>query len=284
MVDITEEFVQLGDVRLNVASAGPTTGPPVLLLHGFPDSWQLWRPQLEALANAGHRVIAPDLRGFGQSDRPEDTAAYRMPVLVGDVVGVLDHYGVERAAVIGHDWGAALAWQVAFRQAARVTRLVAISVGHGGTSASAGIAQRQASWYMLWFLFPGVAEDVLPRNDWQFFREWAWNGAAPGENEACDRQIAELSRPGALVAALNIYRANILPARFVPTDEVAGPLVSCPTLGVWSSGDAFLTEAQMTQSARFVTGEWRYEQLPGHHWVPAGAPAELATLLVDWLG
>jgi pimeloyl-ACP methyl ester carboxylesterase len=280
MVTITEQRVQTNGVTLNVASAG--SGSPVLLLHGFPDRWQLWADQLEALVEAGHQVIAPDLRGFGESDKPEPVEAYRMPVLVADVAGVLDHFGVERAAVVGHDWGAGLAWQMAFRMPERVERLAVLSVGHGGTATVAGVRQRQLSWYMLWFLFPGVAEAALPAEDWRFFREWGWDGAQPGENALCDRQIADLGRPGALPAALNWYRANISPMHYVRTEQLAGPMVSCPTMGVWSAGDAFLDEAQMQESARFVTGPWRYHRLDGSHWIPATAASAVADLLVDF--
>jgi pimeloyl-ACP methyl ester carboxylesterase len=277
-----EQRIRVNGIELNVASAG-SGDSTVLLLHGFPDSWQSWRHQIAALAEAGHRVIAPDLRGFGESDRPPEVSDYAMPTLLADVNGLLDHFGIERAAVVGHDWGAGLAWQVAMRAPDRVERLAVVSVGHGGASAAAGLEQRRLSWYMLWFLFPGVAEAVLPANDWRFFREWAWNGAQPGENPDCDRQIANLSRPGALTAALNWYRANISPRRFVATEAINGPMVACPTMGVWSSGDQFLGEQQLAGSARYVTGPWRYERLAGSHWVTVEAAEPLSRLLVDFL-
>jgi pimeloyl-ACP methyl ester carboxylesterase len=133
--EISQRIVDTGEVRLNVALAGD--GPPVLLLHGFPDSWRLWRHQIPALVAAGYRVIAPDLRGFGGSDRPADVAAYRM------------------ARLVGHDWGAGLAWQVAFRRPALVDKLAVLSVGHPGASYAGGLAQRRLSWYMLWFCNSG---------------------------------------------------------------------------------------------------------------------------------
>jgi pimeloyl-ACP methyl ester carboxylesterase len=259
----------------------------VLLLHGFPDCWRLWRHQLPALAEAGHRVIAPDLRGFGETDKPGEVGDYKMRTLVGDAVGLLDALGVDRAAVVGHDWGAGLAWMLATFAPDRVSRLVAISVGHPVSIAAAGMAQKQRSWYMLWFQFPGVAERVLPEDDWAVFRRWAWNGAGPGEDPDCDRQVADLSRPGALTAGLNWYRANVNPATFVTSDPAARsslPPVTCPTMGVWGSDDFALTEAQMTGSERFVTGPWRYQRLEGvSHWVPVHAPERLNDLLVDFL-
>jgi pimeloyl-ACP methyl ester carboxylesterase len=283
---VTERRLSANGLTFNVAEAG--SGSPVLLLHGFPDNWRLWQHQLHALAEAGHRVVAPDLRGFGETDKPGDVAAYKMRTLVGDAVGLLDALGIDRAAVVGHDWGAALAWMVATFAPDRVSRLAAVSVGHPVSFAAAGMAQKQRSWYMLWFQFPGVAERVLSADDWAVFRRWAWNGIGPSEDPDCDRQVADLSRPGALTTGLNWYRANIDPATFVPSDPAAGsslPPVTCPTLGVWSSDDFALTEPQMTGSERFVTGPWRYQRLDGvDHWVPVHAPDRLNRLLVEFLG
>jgi pimeloyl-ACP methyl ester carboxylesterase len=283
---VVVERVDVGGLTLSVAQAGPAEGPPVLLLHGFPDSHLLWRHQVAALAEAGHRVVAPDLRGYGESDRPTEVAAYAMRRLVGDVAGLLSALGVGRTAVVGHDWGAGLAWATAMSLPDRVERLAVVSVGHPGASPAAGVEQRRASWYMLWFLFPGVAEAVLPADDWAYFRQWGWGGAAIGTDPDCDRQVADLSRPGALEAALAWYRTNIDPTRFVgAAPRGSAPPVGCPTMGVWSSGDPFLTEAQMTGSEGFVTGPWRYERLEGvDHWVPVHAPDRLDELLLDFLG
>jgi pimeloyl-ACP methyl ester carboxylesterase len=195
--------------------------------------------------------------------------------------------GVERAAVAGHDWGAGLAWRVAMFAPDRVERLVAVSVGHPLAGVATGLPQWRFSWYMLWFLLPGVAERVLPADDWAFFRRWAWDDAQPGQDPDLDRQLADLSRPGALVAGLNWYRANIDPAAFVATDPARSslPSVACPTLGVWSSRDFALTESQMTRSEQFVTGPWRYQRLDDvDHWVPVHAPDQLNQLLLEFLG
>ena len=175
---IVERFVDLGDVRLNVATAG--SGRPVVLLHGFPDSWRLWRHQIRVLADAGFQVIAPDLRGFGRStsSRVLEVADYRMCVLVSDIAGLLDSAGVDRAAVVGHDWGAVLSWWFAGRLPERVERLVAVSVGHPAAAVTGGSADpQQRSGYLRWFLPPGVAERLLPRDDWRLFRDWG--GTAP---------------------------------------------------------------------------------------------------------
>src|SRR5262245_36605960 len=120
--------INVGTLNFNVVHEG--SGEPVLLLHGFPDSSHLWRNQIPALVDAGFRVVAPDLRGFGDSDKPLETEAYGVPAIVEDVVGILDRLDVRRAHVVGHDWGAAVAWALTALHPERVSRLVALSVGH----------------------------------------------------------------------------------------------------------------------------------------------------------
>lgn len=276
---VAEHTVDSGGVRLKVATAGE--GRPVLLLHGFPDSWHLWSAQIEVLASSGFHVIAPDLRGHGESDRPAEVAAYRMPHLLSDVMAVLAHFSVPRTAVVGHDWGAAIAWNLALRRSEVVDRLAVLSVGHPGAGIS-DIAQRQRSWYMLWFLHPEVAEAVLPQSDWLAFREWGWGGAT--SDPLMDAQITGLTRPGALTAGLNLYRANIRPDTFYLPAPPPMPHVTIPTMGVWSSGDLFLSREQMIGSGHYVDGPWRYEEVPGGHWIPAQAPDALNALLLDFLG
>jgi pimeloyl-ACP methyl ester carboxylesterase len=261
-------------VELSVLEEGD--GPPVLLLHGFPDSSHLWRRQIPALTGAGLRVIAPDLRGFGESDRPEGVDAYRVGHTLADLVAVLDAVGAERAHVVGHDWGAGVAWAFAGVRPDRVERLVAMSVGHPrarGTS----IADREKAWYQLLFQFAGVAEELLMRDDWKLMREWL-----RGEGDG-DRYVEDLARPGALTAGLNWYRANLGPQR-----ELEGPPrlppVAAPTLGLWSSGDHYLREEPMIRSAEHVTGPWRYERIDGaSHWMQLDAPERVNDLLVEFL-
>jgi pimeloyl-ACP methyl ester carboxylesterase len=140
-------------VSLHVIDEG--TGPAVVLLHGFPDSSALWRHQIPVLVEAGYRVIAPDLRGFGASDRPADVDAYRLEASVADVLTILDQRRIERADVVGHDWGAALGWALAGFVPDRVRSLVAVSVGHPAGYFTDTLRQREMSWYMLFFCRPG---------------------------------------------------------------------------------------------------------------------------------
>jgi pimeloyl-ACP methyl ester carboxylesterase len=269
--------LEVNGVRLHVVDEG--VGPPVVLLHGFPDSSALWRHQVKALTAAGWRCIVPDLRGFGQSTKPELVADYRISRSVRDVIGIMDALGVERAPVVGHDWGSGVGWAMATLAPERVERFCAISVGHPTGFWATGMEQRERSWYMLFFQFEGIAEEALSRDGFAFLKDWM-GGAGDWERYARD-----LARPGALTAALNWYRANISPEQFGTAEGPALPPVTCPVLGIWSSGDRHVAEAQMTISERYVTGPWRYERIEGaSHWIPVDAPDELNALLLGFLG
>jgi pimeloyl-ACP methyl ester carboxylesterase len=267
--------VDVGGVRIKYEATGE--GHPVLLLHGFPDSGRLWRHQVPVLVQAGFQVIVPDLRGYGRSDKPADVEAYALPALAGDVLAVMSDAGVDRAHVVGHDWGAAVAWGLGALAADRVDHLVVMSVGHPATMRRAGgYEQYEKSWYMLLFQFAGVAEQWLSANEWANFRAWS------GHPDA-DAVIAELEENGSLTPALNYYRANLPPESWLLPGGALPP-VSAPTMGMWSSGDMALTERQMTASAQNVEGGWRYERLDGPgHWMQLEAAEEVSRLLIDFL-
>jgi pimeloyl-ACP methyl ester carboxylesterase len=267
-------FVSSDGVTLHVRETG--TGTPVVLLHGWPDDGDLWRHQTPALAAAGYRVIAPDLRGFGASSKPTEVAAYAAPHLVADVVAVLDALGVERAHLVGHDWGAAIAWMTAALAGDRVVSLTALSVGHPAAFRTAGWQQREKSWYMLLFQFPGVAERWLSDDNFGNLREWSGH-------PDIEPVVRRLSDPAALTASLGPYRAILTPESLVsPPPQL--PPVTAPAMGVWSAGDLALIEAGMINSSRYVTGPWRYERIDDvGHWIPLDAPDRLTKLLLDFL-
>ena len=267
--------IEANGLTLNVDVKGD--GKDVLLLHGFPDSHRLWRNQIPTLVDFGYRTIVPDLRGFGESDRPAGVEAYSILNPLEDLRAILDHLSAERVHVIGHDWGAALGWAFASLYQDRVASLTAVSVGHPASFGSVGVEQLQRSWYMFMFQFEGVAEEWISRNDFEFVRTWISRG---GDVE---QYVADLSRPGALTAALNWYRANLPPKTWI-SDPPPLPPIPAPVMGVWSSGDEALTEEQMTGSQKFVEGPWRYERIDDiGHWIPLEAPERLNELLLDFL-
>lgn len=249
-------------------------GPPVLLLHGFPDTSELWRSQIEALGGAGYRVVAPDLRGRGRSDRPAEVGAYGLSSIVGDVVGIMDALELPRAHVVGHDWGAAVAWLTASLAPQRVDHLAVISVGFPG-AVRPDLEALQKGWYRL-LVLSEHAEALFPQDDWYLLRELLHGGGD------VDAYIATLSEPGALTAGFNWYRANVAVETLLGTGRELPP-VPAPTLGVFGTNDLYLAERAMLASESHVTGEWRYERLEGvGHWVPLEAAERLNELLLDF--
>ncbi len=270
-----ERRIQVNGLTFRVLDLG--SGPAVLLVHGWPDSSYIWRHGIPVLVNAGYRVIAPDLPGFGQSDRPAEVDAYKQRAILGYLKGILADLGVERVRVVGHDWGASISWLYALSFPTEVEQLVTLSVGHPLAGREDGLSQWEKHWYFLWFLFPGVAEATFPKNNWALFREFL-RGAGDMEH-----YIEDLSRPGALAATLNMYRANISPTA-VGGDAPTLPPVQCPTMGIWGTEDLAMTESQMQNSSKYIKGSWRYERIEGAgHWLTTDAPDRINTLLLDFL-
>ena len=269
----SSSVLRVNGISLHVEDHG--SGKPVLLLHGWPDSSYLWRHQIPFLVANGFRAIAPDLRGFGRSDRPEGVAAYSLLNAVADAVGILDALGIDAADIVAHDWGAGAAWLTATGRPNRVRRLVVLSVPH--PLAPYRLRQREMAWYQLFFQFEGIAEAWLQQDNWALFREMLRG------NGDVDRYISDLSRPDALKASLNWYRANLAPR--LPKSLPKLPSLEAPTLGIWSSNDHYLDGERMKISGRFVKGPWRYEQIDhASHWIPLDAPDRLNQLLLEWLG
>lgn len=257
------------DVRL----AGPTDGRPVLLLHGFPQTSRCWDPLAARLTGTGLRTVAPDQRGYSPGARPTEVSAYRLDLLVDDVLGLLDALRLPAADVVGHDWGAVVAWVLAARHPDRVRTLTAVSVPHPGAFgwARAHDSDQQArSAYIRLFRAEGKAERVLLEDGARRLREMFGDV----DRAAVDDYLRAMTEPGALTAALCWYRAM--------TDMTEVPPVSVPTTYVWSSGDIAVGRVAAERCARHVTGPYRMVELPGvSHWIPDQAPDALAEAVLD---
>ncbi|HUC27628.1 MAG TPA: alpha/beta hydrolase [Streptosporangiaceae bacterium] len=250
---------------------------PVLALHGYPDSAELWRYQMGPLAAAGFQVIAPDLRGFGESWKPQDVESYAPLKLLADVVGIMQHFGVRRANLVGHDFGAFLAWTLAAFIPRRVHRLVTISVAHPAVWSYPTLEQRHRFWYSLLFIHP-AAEQILRQRNWELLREML------GAERDGERFLRDLQRPGALTAAMNWYRANCQPTYDLNGNRAVPP-VAAPTMALIGGRDTGFTEEAMRDSERYVTGEWKFELVEeAGHWVPIDVPDRVTDLLLGWFG
>jgi pimeloyl-ACP methyl ester carboxylesterase len=268
--------VDSGGIKLNVELHGPEEGKPVLLLHGFPDTGRVWSKQIAPLTEAGLRLIVPDQRGYGRSGKPSDIEAYKIASLVADAVAILDQLGLEKAAVVGHDWGANVAWSMATFAPQRIDRLAVLSVGHPSVRRPGSILERQRTWYMLLFQFEEIAERWLSDNEWTNFRNLF-------QHPDADAVIADLEASGSLTPAINWYRANFHPKMLVESPPEL-PKITVPTMGIWGSADFNAGDERMAGSREFIAAPWRYERLDGPgHWPQWEAPDEVNRTLLDFL-
>ncbi len=251
----------------------------MILLHGFPADRRCWTAVTAALQGAGFRTLAPDQRGYGPDARPRGRSAYRLPELRDDVLALADRAGADRFHVVGHDWGAAVAWALAGAHPDRVASLAALSVPHPAAMVAALKSSAQAfhSWYMAFFNLPAIPERVLAGGGGAVMRTaLRRSGLSP---DVAARYAARAREPGAMGGPLNWYRALPLgPWHRIPPSSV-------PTLFVWSDGDTAVTRRAAEGCGRYVTGPFRYEVLRGvSHWIPEEAPAQTARLLLSHLG
>ncbi len=286
-------YAQVGDVRLHYAECGAGERL-VVLLHGFPECWYSWRQQLPALG-AHFRVIVPDMRGYNLSAKPGRRADYRIEKLVDDVLGLIRHCGAREAALVGHDWGAAVAWAVAERHPEYVSKLVALQVPPFAVW-RANLTWRQAlsSWYMLFFQLPYLPERWLSTNDFAqldvMFKATARRGTFTAADLAFFKAALKQKGPGdevaALTGAINYYRANVF-RMYRHADNwtpASGGRVRVPTLFVYGERDRFIVPQTVRNVAAYVAAPYREVRIAhANHWVQQEAPTEVNAALLDFL-
>lgn len=261
--------------NFDALTSGSEGGRPVLLLHGFPEAAVQWSEQLAVLDGAGCHAVAPDQRGYSPGVRPEQVADYRAEELVSDVLAVADHLGWGRFDLIGHDWGAAVAWTTAAAHPDRIRTLTTVSVPHldpFGDAVRNDEDQQQRSAYMQVFRGSG-AERTLLADDARKLRR-IYDRKVPEHH--IEEYVQRLSEPGALTAALNWYRA-------MPQNGPIGP-ITVPTLYVWSTEDDAIGSTAALATGDHVTGDYRFEMLEDiSHWIPEEAPDTLNRLILQHL-
>ena len=280
-----EQF-RRGELVFDVIDAGPADGPVVVLLHGFPEQHTMWQSIIPQLTAQGYRCLAPRQRGYSPGARPTRRRDYRISELAEDIRTLIDASGAPRVHLVGHDWGSTVAWQVAQQFPDRLLSLTSLSVPHPGAFLKALVTSRQglASWYIYVFQLPRIPEWYMKRGRGAFTLSGLAESRAAHAPELAEAEARAMAEPGALTAALNWYRANLPVGRLLgPRPEL--PPVHASTLGIWSAGDALLTERAMIRSADRVEGPWRYQRIENAgHWVPLDQPDRLNALLLDFLG
>jgi len=264
--------IEVGGLSFDVIVGGPEDGPAVLLLHGFPENARMWDGVAPLLHSAGLRTVAPDQRGYSPGARPAEVSAYGIGEVVGDAVGLLDAMDLPAAHVLGHDWGAVVAWHLDVKHPERVRTLITVSVPHPAAQSAAmrhDAEQQRLSAYIKAFRVPEVAEATLLADDARRLRRMFH----PLPAEATDVFVRPLQEPGALTAALNWYRA------MSRDDSVGLGPVAVPTTYVWGTEDAGVGRAAAEGCAAYGTGDFDFVELPGvSHWVPEQEPETVARL------
>lgn len=265
--------IDVGEVRLHVVQVGPQGGPPIVLLHGFPEFWYAWSEVMAPLVAAGHRVIVPDQRGYGDSDKPREVGAYGVDRLGDDIAGLVAALGLESACVVAHDWGGGVAWNLAIRHPERVRRLVILGVPHPDAGRRGPTKEKKIAWYRTVFQIPLLPEWVARLSHWalvsRMLRDTSEPGTFPEQKLALYRSAWD--RDGAFGTMVNWYRANA-------GSNAQGPerRVRIPTLILLAPRDAFIP-ADLARASLPLLDDGRLVELPeGTHWVMQEHPDVVA--------
>ena len=264
-------------LTFEVDDSGPLDGHVVLLLHGFPADRSSWAAITPALGDAGYRTLVPDQRGYSPGARPRGRSAYRLREFVRDAVALLDAAGAPSATVVGHDWGGFVAWWLAMAAPQRVERLVVVSTPHPTAFRRSllGSAQALRSSYIALFQLPGVPECLIGPRLGRLLR----SSGLPARQ--ADAYTATMSGPGALTAALNWYRALLLPGGGRPGGD---GLVHVPTRYVWGNRDQALGRRAAELTERYVAAPYAFVELDENHWIPERSPTTLTREILAALG
>jgi epoxide hydrolase 4 len=243
------EYIETNGIRLHVAQAGSEENPLVILLHGFPEFSYGWRKQIPYLVEAGYRVWVPDQRGYNLSDKPDGLAAYSLDELAADVIGLIDAAGEEKAFLVGHDWGASVAWWVAQKYPGSLEKLVIMNVPHGSVmmeNLRSSFAQLRKSWYIFFFQIPWLPEFLVKMKNWKMGTASLTRTSRKGtfsENDLVQYRKA-WSQPKAIKSMINWYRAVIQK----PPKSSGSSRITVPTLVIWGAKDKFLGKEMAKQS------------------------------------
>jgi pimeloyl-ACP methyl ester carboxylesterase len=267
----------VGEFQFTVDTAGPATGPPVLLLHGFPETRHMWRHQLRALAAAGFRAVAPDQRGYWAGVRPREVEAYASDRLTSDALALMDACGAQRFHLVGHDWGGQIAWLIAAKNPDRVATLTMLSRPHPAAFARAMAEdpeQANRSRHHKAFREAEAAARLRQDNFKMLRAGMEREGVAP---ENLDVYFRTLGEPGALEAAVNWYRANDIALAAIPP-------VSVPTLYIWGTADGSVGRFAAELTQQFVSAPYRFVEIEGGgHFIVDQFPERIAQLLIEQL-
>ncbi|GAB4419258.1 MAG: alpha/beta hydrolase [Anaerolineales bacterium] len=280
-----ETFIETNGIELHVVTAGPKDGQAVFLLHGFPEFWYGWRKQIPALTQAGYRVIVPDQRGYNLSDKPKGVNAYSLDKLSADITGLADALGYENFHLIGHDWGAVVAWALAIWHPDRLRKLGILNVPHPSVMVNflrrGDPDQLRRSWYIFFFQLPWLPEYFIRKDDWRNGARMLRGSGKPGTFAEADiREYKEAwSQPGAMTAMINWYRALMRQRPKMPAD----PRVKVPTLMLWGMQDVALSHRMARLSIDYCEDGRLVLFEDASHWVQHDEAENVNLYLLEFL-
>jgi epoxide hydrolase 4 len=277
-------YIETNGIKLHVVQAGPKSGIPVILLHGFPEFWYGWRKQIPAFVEAGCRVIIPDQRGYNLSDKPKGIKNYDVYMLVEDIIGLINALEYEKVNLVGHDWGAVVAWTLANKYPERLRKLGIMNVPHPAVMRRfllRDFEQIRRSWYVYFFQLPWLPEAGLRVNDWGGAERALRDTSKPGSftDEDIKKYKEAWSQPGAMTAMINWYRAVV---RHLPKMS-EDPRIKVPTLMMWGMQDFALSHRMARPSMDYVD-EGNLILFPeATHWVHLDSAEEVNHYLLDFV-
>lgn len=290
-----ENYIDVGEIKLHYVENG--TGELILLLHGFPDYWYSWKHQIPALSES-FRVVAPDLRGYNKSSKPEGVDNYSTSLLVNDIGQLITSLGETKAMVIGHDWGGFVAWNLAMMAPDKVSKLVIINCPHPVLLLEAFWSMRfqqlQKSWYVFFFQIPKIPEEMLSQNNYEALQRMVLGSVSNKQAfsaEDMKQYVEAWSQPGALEASINYYRANWNIAQILSirgehqADFIKRfPKIKCPTLVIWGEKDVALDKSLTFGLNKYIEGAFKLVYHPKYgHWVHVEAPEFVNNVILSFL-
>jgi len=282
--ELEHTTITTNGINLHVVLSGPAEGIPVILLHGFPEFWRGWLKQIEPLANAGYRVIVPDQRGYNLSDKPNGVKAYTLDKLVADILGLIDALGYQQVNLVGHNWGAMVAWVLAIRHPERLRRLGILNVPHPAVMLRflrSDPEQLRRSWYVFAIQLPWLPEAMLRANNWRGV-DRALRGSGKIHTftkEDVSEYKKAWSQPGAMTAMLNWYRAVVRHRLQMPKDL----RVKVPTLIIWGLQDVALSHRMARPSLDYCDAGRLVFFEDATHWVQHDEAEAVIQLLLEFL-
>ena len=283
-MELEHSTIEANGIKLHIVQAGPQSGVPVVLLHGFPEFWYGWRSQIPALVAEGCRVIVPDQRGYNLSDKPKGVKNYDVFTLVEDIIGLIDALGYEKVNLVAHDWGAVVAWMLAIKYPERLHKLSIMNVPHPAVMKrflTRDLEQIRRSWYVFFFQLPWFPERFMSAENWRGAVS-ALRGSGrihTFTNEDIEKYKEAWSQPDAMTSMINWYRAVIRHMPKLPKE----PRVKVPTLMMWGMKDFALSHRMARPSMDYVDDGNLILFPEATHWVQHDAADEVNHYLIDFI-